>query len=430
MTQAVILSQEQKAQNWSRENPWYVGLFYFFQGFYMVGVFIYVLTMMADWGVPAPTQASVVAFLGLPLYLKMFPSLLSDRVPIGRWGRRKPYIFIGGLLYIPGFALLIAIREFGTAWLGAILLILVAWMFVDSMLDALTVDITPNEKVSQMQSSAWGGRQFGYALGGLLTPILGPRLGWTPMLVTIGAGAIMQSGTAFLLGETPISRETLQQEMPVREVFRSTFGRPQVWLAIFFILLFSARGIDRIFNIYLLTELGWNNSPDTMRTYGILTAVSTLVSALGALLVGRLPSKWLTSFKFYAVFLLVIWVLATPWLLVNRFPENIPLIYGAQILSGFSAGVHMTLMLALTMRICPKSIEGFTFALLTSVRSLALNAIGPKTATAFSAQLGLLPSIFTLIPYALVSLVFLYPLLNQMKQGNGAIREKHLLASQ
>lgn len=416
MTQVALMSEEQKAQNWRSEYPWYVGLFYFFQGFYMVGVFIYVLSMMADWNVPSPTQASVIAFLGLPLYLKMFPSLLSDRVPIGHWGRRKPYIFIGGLLYLPGFVLLIMIRHFGAAWFGAILLILVAWMFVDSMLDALTVDITPHERVSRIQSSAWGGRQFGYALGGLLTPILGPRLGWTPMLVIIGIGAIIQSSVPFLLREIPISRQILRQEMPVGAVFQGTFGRPLVWLGIFFILLFSARGIDRLINIYLLTELGWNSSPDTMRTYGILTAVSTLASALGALLVGRLPSKWLTSFRFYAVFLLVLWVLATPWLLVNRFPENIPLIYGAQIISEFTAGVHMTLLLALTMRICPKTIEGFTFALLTSVRSLALNAIGPKTATAFSAQLGLLPSIFTLIPYGLLSLAFLYPMLKLLKQ--------------
>jgi hypothetical protein len=89
-----------------------------FQGIYLAGIYIYVLAMLATWGVAVKTQVSVIAFLGLPLYLKIFPGLLSDRVPVGRWGRRKPYILIGGLLYLPGFILLTAIHQFGTAWLA------------------------------------------------------------------------------------------------------------------------------------------------------------------------------------------------------------------------------------------------------------------------------------------------------------------------
>lgn len=123
------------------------------------------------------TQSTVIAVIGLPLYLKMIPGLLSDRVLIGRWGRRKPYIFLGGILYLPAFALLIGIREFNLLWLGAILLALIAWMLVDSTLDALTVDITPKNRVAQMQGAAWGSRLGGMALTSLLVPLLGPRIG-------------------------------------------------------------------------------------------------------------------------------------------------------------------------------------------------------------------------------------------------------------
>ena len=112
---------------------------------------------MANWNIPAGVQTTVIAIIGFPVYLAVFPGLLSDRVSIGKWGRRKPYIILGGLLYIPGYALLIAYQEFGAGWLVAILIYLTAWLFVDTFLDALTVDITPQNRMAQMQSAARAG---------------------------------------------------------------------------------------------------------------------------------------------------------------------------------------------------------------------------------------------------------------------------------
>ena len=62
----------------------------------------------------------------------MFGGLWSDRVPVGRWGRRKPYIYLGGLLFIPGYLLLIEIQAFGIAWVAAILLFVIAWLLADT----------------------------------------------------------------------------------------------------------------------------------------------------------------------------------------------------------------------------------------------------------------------------------------------------------
>jgi len=418
MAQAAILSEAQKTSHWREAYRWFVGMFYFFQGFYVVGVNVYILTMMANWEVPATTQVTVLAIISVPTYIKMFPGLLSDRVPLGRWGRRKPYIFIGGLFYVPGFILLIVIQQYGTAWLGAILLTLVAWMLVDSTLDALTVDITPLKKTAQMQSAAWGSRMLGTAITGLLAPILGPRIGWTPMLVIFGSSALIQSGMALLLREIPVTRETLKEQMPIASVMREAFGRPLVWTSIAFILLFSAtRGFANIIHVYLLTELGWNSSPRTMQTYGLLLFAVLLANAVGAFLVSRLPPKWLTSLKYYAVYLVAFWIMFIPWLAVDRGPENLALIFGSAIPLGFIHGMGMTLTLTLAMRVCPKSIEGFVFAIMMSAISFGNITIGPKTATAFSDRLGLIPSIFTLIPYGLLSLVFLYPMLKALKKG-------------
>jgi hypothetical protein len=416
MTQTALLSDVQKVHHWRSQYLLFVRIYHFFEGFYVAGLTVYVLTMMANWDMPTKTQASVIAWMGMPLYLKMFPGLLSDRMPLGSWGRRKPYILFGGLLYLPGFALLINTSQFGLAWLGALLITLVAWMLVDTTLDALMVDVTPKERSGQMQSSASSSRLLGGALGSLLIPIFGPRFGWTSVLFILATNALIQSGVGLLIHEIPVARQALQKELPLRQVIRAAFGQPLVWLSIFFFLFFPAGGSGRLINIFLLTELGWNKAPQAMATYGVLSMTGLLSSVLGALLVSKLPARWLISIKFFSLFLAVHWILIIPWLVIYRFPDQLGLIFSARILHSILGGMGSALILALLMRLCPRSIEGFTFALMVSIRNFSGNVLEPKTATIFIDNLGLIPSIFTLIPYGLLSLAFLYLMLKQLNQ--------------
>jgi MFS family permease len=421
MAQTAILSDECKAQNWQGAFLWFVSLSYFFQGFYYLGTRIYVLAMMANWGVLTDSQATVFAILGIPAYLKMFPGLLSDRVPFGRWGRRKPYIFLGGLVFIPGYLLLIKIQEFGWTWVAAILLILFAWLLSDSNLDALTVDITPQERTGKIQGAVQSSRQAGGILGTLLVPLMGPRLGWTPVLVILGIGALASSGAGLFLREFPVSRAAIEKELPLKWVLQETFNHKLVWLGLFFILFISATtATGNLLSIYLLSELGWSASPERMQTFAQVEILNTIATALGAFLIGRLPSKMITSFKLYAGFVLAFWILTLPWLLVDRSPGNLVLVYWANISVGFGVGIGLVLKAALAMRVCPKSIEGFTFALLSSTIYFGNLVVGAKTASAFVERLGgVVPALFTLIPYGLISLVFLYPLLQTINRQVG-----------
>lgn len=368
---------------------------------------------MANWGVLTDTQATVQAILGLPSYLKIFPAIQSDRVPLGRWGRCKPYIFLGGLVYIPSYLLLIKIQEFGWTWVATILLLLFAWILTDASLDALTVDITPQERTGQMQGAAQSSRQAGGIFGTLLVPLLGPNLGWTPVLVTLGIGALVSSGAALFLREHPISRSALEKELPLKWVLREAFKHKLVWLGLFFILFFSATtGTGNLLSIYLLSELGWSTSLERMQTFAQVEVLSTIATASGAFLIGRLPSKTITSFKFYAGFVLAFWILTLPRLLVDHSSGNLVLVYCANISVGIGWGIRSFLTAALAMRVCPKSIEGFTFALMGSMIYLGSLVVGAKTASAFVERPGgVVPALFTLIPYGLISLVFLYPLL-------------------
>ena len=259
MAEIALLSEEQKTSNWQGKYVRLVALFYFLQGFYHFGASVYVLTMMANWAVPTDSQATIIALLGLPTYLKIFPGLLSDRIPVGRWGRRRPYIVLGALLYIPGFLLLISNQGFNRVWLGSLLIIMLAWMLVDSTLDALTVDITPRESSGKIQSAASGSRSVGVAVGTLFVSLLGPRIGWTPVLVALGAGALLQSIVPLFIRENPITLENLKSQLPLSRVIRFTFSHRLVWLGMFFFLFFSATlGFRHLTSVYILTELGWS----------------------------------------------------------------------------------------------------------------------------------------------------------------------------
>jgi MFS family permease len=418
MAEVALFSDDQKVLNWRGSFVRLVSFFYFFQGFYHFGASVYALAMMANWGISTDTQATIIAILGLPTYIKILPALLSDRVPVGRWGRRRPYIVLGGLLYIPGFGLLIANQQFGPTWIGALLICMLAWMLVDSSLDAMTVDITPRDRSAQLQSAASGSQSVGVAVGTLFVSLLGPRIGWTPVLIALCAGALIQSAIPLVIRETSISSKTLQSQLPLGSVIRKAFSHRLVWLSMFFFLFFSSTlGFRHLTSVYILTELGWSSSPETMASYGVVRVVSLISSAIGAFVVGRLPVKAVTSFKFYVVYLALFWCLSLPWLAVDRVPESLAWIYLASIIFHLGLGVGSALSLAMAMRVCPKSIEGFTFALMISLMSFGMIALGPKTVTAFADRWGgIVPAFFVLIPFGLVSLLFLYPMLKSLNR--------------
>ena len=412
-----LLSEDQKIENWRSANIWLVSLFYFFQGICNSGMGIYSYAAMANWDIPAGVQTTVIAILGLPLYLAVFPGLLSDRVPIGKWGRRKPYIALGGLLYIPSYALLIVNQQFGASWVGSIILFLIAWLLVDTSLDAMTVDITPQNRLAQVQSAARASRLVGTGLASLAVPMLGPRLGWPSVLLLLGNFALLQSLAAILFKEVPLSLEALRAvQAPLGRMIRHIFGNRLVWYSLLFFFFFSAsQGFGPLINIYLLTELGWGKDPHQMQIFGLLLFTNTLAAVAGALLGGRLHPKVLLSLRFFTVFLVVCWISILPWLLVHQSPDDLTLIFSARVLMGTLMGFGSVLGLTLMMRLSPRTNEGFMFALLGSAGSLGNNTLESKTVTAFSTRLGgLIPAFFTLIPYGFISLFFLRYLLRTL----------------
>ena len=412
-----------KEKNWRNAYYWLEGIFYFFQGFYMTGMTTYISVSLANWKVPIAAQAAVMAAIGIPTYLKMFTGLLSDRVTIGKWGRRKPYLFLGAVLYVPAFIAVTMINEFSSLWTACVIAAYAAWVLVDGTLDAMTVDVTPEERAGTMQGVANGARYGGMALGFLIVPTLGPTIGWTPVVLIIGVSALAQTVAALFFKEVPITRQEIAAKLPLKKVAKEAFGKPRIWAGMAFCLLFmgSMAGIGQMISPLLLTTMGWNKSPQLIQLYGFTNLVSYIAMVGGSILFRKQIRKHRHNFKFFAIATVASWVLMASWLLVYWSPENTTLVFVAQFCSGIARGLVSVLTYAVVMMLCPESIEGFMFATLTSLMNVGQASLVPNTITAAAPALGgVIPGFFAVLPYSFLGLFFLYIVLRSFEKEKAA----------
>ncbi|MHA2426075.1 MAG: MFS transporter, partial [Candidatus Thorarchaeota archaeon] len=376
MTQSTFILEKQS--NWKSSFLGLEATAYAFQGFYIVGIQIYATVYMASlWNLDFQTIALVTLIMGIPAFLKMFSGLISDRVWIGKWGRRKPFILLGTILYLPSFAFLISIQEFSILWLLSLAMAATAWMLVDSTLDALTVDITPEEEVSRMQGAAYGGRMLGVAMASIVVTQVAPIIGWGTMLLIIGVCAVIQSIAALLFRELPVSKEQLFS-LPAAEVLRKTFGSGRIILGILFAMFFvAATSIVNMVGAYILspTGLDWDNIVYGLQYYGYANLINSVMAAIGSFSFGLVAKKYITRKSFYWLVVLVMLLLHTPWLLVGPGVEPY-LVFFAMATSGIGRGIAVVLIYSVVMRLCPDSFEGFAFATFSSFMNIGDLALG------------------------------------------------------
>jgi len=386
------------------------GIFYFLQGFFMTGFMVYGGVSLANWGLPLVQQTATQATIAIPAYFKMFTALLSDRVPIWRWGRRKPYIFLGLILFVPAFAYMFSIQEFSSLWILSMATVMAAWVLVDGTLDALTVDITPVVHQGAMQGVANGSRMVGYAAGTVVVPILGPKIGWSTTVGIIALFAVLQGVVALLYKEIPVTRQDLRKQLPVGKVFKKSFGSAKPWMGILFSLFIAAiGGVSTVTGQYVLTNLGWSKTPQLLSQFGYSKLVFFIGAAMAAFLFGKLASRFGNSMKFYTASFMGSWVLVLPWFLVPASGSNALPIFFAQFSTGLAYGILNVLALGVIMQICDPGIEGFMFATLMSFSNLGEYALGANVITNFEGLAGgIIPALFTPVPLTVMGLVFLY----------------------
>lgn len=402
---ASIFSNEYKIKNWENRFFWVEAAFYFLQGLFLAGLNAYSSVRLAEWSVPLAQQASLTAITGIPAYLKMFLGLLTDRVVVGKWGRRKPYLMLSLLLTIPCYIVYITTESF-TGLLIAQSLAFLAWAMADTTLDALTVDITPDDKDSRMQSYAQGGRYLGYALGAGAVPVLGPIIGWTTVIVIIGLFGIFMPVTALLIRETPITQADLKGSMALGHMFKEVFTNKAVWAGIFISIFMFAGITANLVGNYVLSEYNWADDPVKLQWYGIATLVGMLGIMTGALLGGRLYRSMKFNLRAVGILTAVFVLLNLPFFLFEANPNSVPIYTLVTFIRNIGYGLMVTTTYTIVMRVAMPSMEGFTFALMTSVMNIGQLLISPKVLGATMPRLGITPSLLILSLTTVIAVVF------------------------
>jgi MFS family permease len=418
----------EKKSNWKPSFLVVEAIAYSFQGFYIVGLQIYAAVYMAaHWNLDFQTIALVTLIMGIPAFLKMFSGLISDRIWLGRRGRRKPFILLGALLYLPSFALLISIQEFSVIWLLSLAIAATAWMLVDSTLDALTVDITPEEEVSRMQGAAYGGRMLGVAAASIIVTQLAPVIGWGMMLIIIGICAGIQSFAALLFRESPVTKEQLFS-LPAGEVLRKTFGSGRIILGIIFAMFFvAATSIVNLVGAYILspTGLDWDNLVYGLQYFGFANLLNSVMAAIGSFSFGIVAKKYITRKPFYWLVVVVMLLLHTPWLLVSPGASEF-LVFFAMATSGIGRGIAVVLIYSVVMRLCPDSFEGFAFATFSSFMNLGDLAIGTNLLPVIASYFGMNVAFVFIVPIAFIGVIAAMPLVSSFvvseKDNDQALR--------
>ncbi|KAK5667782.1 hypothetical protein QVD99_005628 [Batrachochytrium dendrobatidis] len=198
----------------------------------------------------------------------------SDRSTF-QYGRRRPFILIGGLLVVISIAMIAYSREFSDVLMGwnktakddqlhlvTIIVAVVGFYFLDFSINAvqascraLIVDVSPLHQ--QDLANAWGGRMIGlgnvlgYFVGYLDLPKLFPMLGPTQLKI-LCVIAITWFVTTILVTCIAIVERPYKQRQSERH---------QAWwkplMEIFHSLSTLPRSIQSVCNVQFLAWLGW-----------------------------------------------------------------------------------------------------------------------------------------------------------------------------
>jgi MFS family permease len=392
-----MAEEDVREKYWSSHYPVIQGLFYAFQGLYLTALMMYTTVFMTEiWELPYGTMAFINMMMMMPGYLKSFTGLLSDRVPWGRLGRRRPYIMVGSLAFIPTFLVLGRITEYCWTWIAALILITWCWVLVDGTLDALTVDVTPPRHMGLMQGIAWGCRGAGAAVGSIVAALVARTYGWTITIYVIGLMAFLMGVSALFIREPSVTKEKL----PGMKAFKDVFSQKTTWLGFLFTIIFLAGISSFLFaGPFLMRDIGL-----TTDELGIAMAVIQIGSFFGSMLFGKASDKFGAKKTVYLISPLF-WVSVALWFTLA--PGMWWWILAVAAIYGFFYGGYNSPALRVIMELSPPALGGFMFATYCSTANIGMAVVGNMTLGYFVPYLGMPTAALTLIPYTILGALIL-----------------------
>ena len=308
------------------------------------------------------TRIGVLAGIAtIPFVLKIFLGILSDKVPLYRFGHRKPYIILG--LAVQTFALFIVpwVDPGQNFWsfAGLAFTALLGLALYDTCTDGLALDTTPKHEEGAIQSFMVGGRALGMVLGSALLGTVAEYTHWRWAFWLLGLLGFLPLPMLFRFKEP----ERLSGSSFEWTAFRSMLHGKVLYLGLMGAILASAiYAAEGIVNPFLKTEYDINHMQA-----GLFGATWGLGVVAGGVIGGYMNDRrrrestlrlGIISAIITTLSLACIPNVSTAWILV--------------VLFGAAFGYFETVYCAISMDVSDRRIAASMFAVLMAVGNIGV----------------------------------------------------------
>lgn len=285
-------------------------LLYLAQGFPQ-GIFFYAMpTWLAANGQSTEVVAMAAAAASLPWSLKFIAGLFMDRYTWAAMGRRRPWLIgsqIGIIISLIVISLISPQPDETTLVIGFIFMLSVLTAVQDVALDALVVDLTPENEMGRMNGFMFGGKVFGIAAGmagtGYLLEYHGfasAMLGMLVLFMIPATAALVireRAGEKLLPWTTGKPAPGLAADndtiLPIVRAALRNLVRPQGLVTVLVILIYSVhqRINEMTDGLFAIRQLGWNQAEVGSLMASSNIAMGILCLTLGGWMVDRFGAR-------------------------------------------------------------------------------------------------------------------------------------------
>ncbi|MDH5644869.1 MAG: MFS transporter [Candidatus Heimdallarchaeota archaeon] len=388
-------------------------LFYLGQGYSLASLALLLpLYILNELGARTYAESyTISAIMLFPWYIKIVFGLISDNFPISKFGRRKPYLMIATLFSAFGWLTLGIHQTSSIYFIISGICLAIGSALADTVIDALAVEITPQQYISRIQGVAWGSRGLGIGLAGIIATQLVVKSGWLSMFYITSIFGIGISIIVLILPEADLNPENYISKFDLTMIILKEYLKSpkNKYRFLFFFLSGSSLAIVPLLAIIMEMEFHYS-----VEIIGFAALTFAIGAFFGAILNGILFDIKDTFSRIKLLIISFSTIILTSLIFV--FLNNIIIEFSFYFLIGMTSGAFEGYQLKVIQEETEERLEGTIFSLWTSVSNLGQFAFGGFIII----QLAVLMKVNVLIPLQITTLFLILCLflIRKMKYVN------------
>jgi len=229
----------------------FFGVLYFLQGATLAYIVNFQKPYLAGYGVSKETLGIFTSLLLIPFIAKVALGYLSDHIPFGSWGARKPYMALGLMTFALSYWMLGGVQPgqnfmlfASLAWMGSLGLAL-----FDTCADGWAVDIASEHDQSTLQAAMVAGKSMGLILMSFGFGWLSDLYGFSFVFQVLSVLAVI---VLIIVMSVPYRPRPLKASSLLMLSWRSLWTRFYLFFALFGIVYSIASfGTDGLLTLHL-----------------------------------------------------------------------------------------------------------------------------------------------------------------------------------